>query len=136
MTELLIILMSWAVFLSGYPMPKEMPEFRYTSHRFLVTYACGGRECKVQGWYNDAGIVYISEDIKGADNETGVIVHEFVHYLQDISGKFDTHSCIDSLERETEAYAIQNKYLMEGLARFQWIKPGPTRCVKGLAGES
>ena len=134
MTELLIILMSWASLLSGYPMPEHMPEFRYVSNQFFVTYACGGKECKVHGWYNDAGTVYISRDL-AEDEQAHVIVHEFVHYLQDLSGKFDTDSCADSLIRERESYAVQNKYLMEGLARIQWIKPGPTMCVKGLAGE-
>lgn len=131
LAELYIILMSWAVHLSGYPMPTTMPVVVYAPHEFFVEAACGGVECNVQGWYNDRGIVYIADNI-GRDSgyETSVIIHEFTHYLQHRSGLYDSLSCTDSLYREREAYGVQNAYFIQALARIQRIQPGPVRCVK------
>ena len=39
-----------------------------------------------------------------------MLVHEIVHYLQDLSGKFDNANCEDHARREREAYAIQREY--------------------------
>lgn len=133
MIEFFGILMSWASTLSGYPMPtiNEMPVVRYVSHEFFVENVCVSETCNVHGWYNDNGIVYIANYI-GVDSgyESSVVVHEFVHFLQHKSGLYDTESCPDSLLREREAYGVQNAYFIQALARFQSIKPGPTRCVE------
>jgi len=131
--DTLIILMSWAAHLSGYPMPERenMPVVSYQPPAFFVENVCGGHECSVQGWYNDQGVVYISNELWiDSGYESSVIVHEFIHYLQDISELYDTESCDDALFREREAYGVQNAYFVEALARFQRIQPGPTRCAK------
>lgn len=123
-------LMAWAVLLSGYEKPTEMPELVYVTHEFFIDNVCGGKNCKVQGWYNDQGIVYIADYLEDSGYMASVIVHEFTHYLQDMSGLYDTGSCRDALYREREAYGVQNAYLVDGLARFQRIQPGPARCAK------
>ena len=118
MKELLIILLSWASYLSGYP-ASELPEVQFKDHQFFVQYACGGRECKIVGWYADGGVVYI--DTLYSDLSDGfaasLVVHEFVHYLQDPSD--------DPCSREREAYHVQNRYLAEALLRIDRIQPGP-----------
>ncbi len=63
-----------------------------------------------------------------------LLVHELVHYLQDVSGKYDSHSCIDSVAREREAYHIQNEYILKAHGSFELIRPGPTSCNYGNAG--
>jgi hypothetical protein len=112
--ELLGILLSWAAHLSGYPVPTDVPELSYEPHAFFVEHVCGGRECKVEGWYNDRNIVYIDEKYEQSDDSFGVslIVHEFTHHLQYLSKKFGG-TCSDFLARENEAYLVQNRYLME-----------------------
>ena len=115
MNEVYAILLSWAAHLSGYPMPADidMPEIQFEQHAFFVQNACYGKECNVIGWYNDTGVVYIDEEYKTVDGFNGsIVVHEFVHFLQDESGTFGS-SCDDFIAREHEAYAVQNQYLME-----------------------
>jgi hypothetical protein len=102
-------LMSWAVKLSGYPR-EPVPPLEYRPHSFFVEHACGGRECAVIGWYNDGGTVYIDE--RQRDNRA-LIVHEFVHVLQHVSGHYDSSSCQDSIDREREAYRVQSQYMIE-----------------------
>jgi len=104
-TELLIILMSWAAHLSGYPMPAELPEIQFRPHKFFVEHVCGGKECNVLGWYNDNGVVYIDDSRKDLSDgfTSSLLVHEFVHFLQPAN--------MNGCARQTEAYAVQNMYI-------------------------
>jgi hypothetical protein len=121
---ILAILLSWASHLSGYPLPAETPEVRFESHPFFVENVCGGNECNVVGWYNDADVVYIDERYRNLEGgfASGLVVHEFTHYLQ------------DSIEREREAYHVQNRYIIEALARIDTIIPSHTTCNYANAG--
>jgi hypothetical protein len=127
MTATIAVLLSWAVTLSGYPEPSEPPGLAYKPHRFFVQQACGGDDCEAVGWYNDQGVVYLDDRLRGEDSVfiRSLIVHEFVHYLQHLSGKYDSHSCADQIEREREAYAIQRIYVAEahGEPQFQLMRP-------------
>ena len=127
---ILVILLSWASHLSGYPMPSEPPEIRFEQHAIFVENACGGKECNVVGWYNDADVVYIDERYSDIEDgfATSLVVHEFTHYLQHKSGAFESQSCEDSISREREAYYVQNLYLIEALARIDIIHLRPTTC--------
>ncbi|MGI9303938.1 MAG: hypothetical protein ACR2RB_14750 [Gammaproteobacteria bacterium] len=124
------ILLSWAVHISGYPMPAEPPRVEFEPHAFFVENVCGGRECPAVGWYNDQGIVYIDEKYRDDDSMfvASLVVHEFVHHLQHVSGEFDSLSCDDSRTREREAYYVQNEYIVQAHASFELIRPGPTSC--------
>jgi hypothetical protein len=127
LTATIAALLSWAVMLSGYPQPARPPTVEYKSHPFFVEQACGGQECKVIGWYNDKDVVYFDNRLRGDDSAftQSLMVHELVHYLQNLSGKFDSHSCADQTTREHEAYAIQRRYMAEahGEAQFQLMRP-------------
>ena len=133
---ILAILLSWASHLSGYPMPADAPEVRFEQHEFFVENVCGGKECNVVGWYNDADIVYIDEKHRNIEDgfASGLIVHEFAHYLQHKSGVYDSHSCEDSVRREREAYDIQNRYSIETLGNVILTMPGQTTCSYTNAG--
>jgi len=133
---ILAILLSWASHLSGYPMPSVPPEVQFEQHAFFVENVCGGNECNVVGWYNDADVVYIDERYRSVEGgfATSLIVHEFTHYLQHRSGAFQSLSCEDSVAREREAYDVQNRYFIEALASIQMILPGPTSCNYAHAG--
>jgi hypothetical protein len=50
-----------------------------------------------------------------------IAVHEFVHYLQQRSGRFDLSSCLDTDKREQEAFRVQSRFVAEvqgGFERF------------------
>jgi hypothetical protein len=136
--ELLITLMGWAAQLSGYAVPEELPEISFRDHAFFVDKVCAGRECRAVGWYNDEGVVYIDERFRTPDspNVASLYVHEFVHYLQHRSGRFDSHDCDDASRRERDALAVQNDYLLQfsaGVARF-WHVDGLTCRYEVAAG--
>ena len=135
---ILMILLSWASHLSGYPMPADVPEVRFEPHAFFVENVCGGKECKVVGWYNDADVVYIDVQYRSVEGRfaTSLVVHEFTHYLQHKSQAFESQSCEDSISREREAYYVQNQYIIEALANMNTIVPGATACNYGNAGVS
>ena len=93
------VLLSWASHLSGYPVPDQPPTVRFEPHGFFVEHVCSGRECNAVGWYNDRRVIYIDEKYRDDDDgfASSLLVHELTHYLQHQSGKFDSHSCDDSL---------------------------------------
>lgn len=130
LSSTLPILLTWAVHLSNYSAPAQEPQVQFEPHRFFVEKVCGNKECRAVGWYNDQGIVYIDEKYLEDDSVFvySLIVHEMVHYLQDMSGNFDSTSCTDSVVREREAYYVQNEYILQAAASFNLIQPGPTAC--------
>ncbi len=119
--QMIAVLLSWTVHLSQYPLPDNPPIVEYQPHEFFVKHACHDNEkCRVAGWYNNNGIVYIDERVKEQDDAftRSLYVHEFTHYLQDLSGKYDPDSCDDLMRREHEAYSIQRQYLNKIAGRF------------------
>jgi hypothetical protein len=116
MNELYAILLSWAVTLSGYPMPEQQAEIVRVSHMYLVERACAGRECKVMGWFPPGRTIYLDERLNPQDNllAASILVHEMVHHLQHEAGRLDPAkwSCENSIQLEREAYAIQREFLL------------------------
>lgn len=104
-------LLNWAVHLSRYPQPEALPTVKFVEHDFLELNACLGKKCNVLGWYNDQDIVYIDKRIGALDSlmARSIMVHELIHYLQDISGNY-SDNCAQQVMREHEAYEIQRKY--------------------------
>lgn len=126
-SELILYLLSWAVFYTGYPMPDKPPEIVYVTHEYFVqTPLCKGIDtlenpCTVRAAYNDynSGVIEMDEEFRGVvDAHTkSIIVHEMVHYLQDLSGRWDdmhelenTLLCQERSYRQREAYMAQDKY--------------------------
>lgn len=106
-------LLGWAVHLSRYANTQGLPRVSYEPHRFFVENACLGREaCRVLGWYDDRDVIYVDETLAGLDTlfARSLLVHEFVHFLQHRSGRFDEHHCDRFVEREREAYAVQQAF--------------------------
>ena len=115
MDELLAILMSWAATLSGYSRPMTQPEIVMVSHSYLVAEACGGRECKVLGWYPHGLKIFLDERLDPVTSlyASSIVVHELVHFLQQQSGRFEEdYSCDSAIQREREAYGAQREFLL------------------------
>ena len=120
-TQLITILLSWTVHLSGYPNPENLPLIEFKPHDFFVEHAClGNTKCRVAAWYDNHDVIYLDDALKDKDDVfiDSLIVHELVHYLQDLSNKYDNHNCQDQLVREREAYGIQRQYLNKIAGRF------------------
>jgi hypothetical protein len=115
MDEIYAVMLSWAVTLSGYSAPADMPQVVTVSHQVLVNRACGGRECKVMGWFPPGDEIYLDDRLNARDSlfASSVVVHEMVHYLQHKSGKYaGPMTCEKAVEMEREAYGVQREYLV------------------------
>jgi len=112
LAELVSVLMSWAVQLSGYPQPPRLPEVELVSRQWLVDQACGGHACRIQGWLPPGERIYLDEalDPVGSTMDSSVLLHELVHYLQRESGRFGD-DCGAAIDKEREAYATQRSFL-------------------------
>jgi hypothetical protein len=122
--DLYAALLSWAVTLSGYPVPAEPPVVVAKPHEFFVQQACNGQECKVLGWYAGGKNVYVDESMDPQNSlfASSIVVHEMVHYLQGVARGDDllkagaafnvSPSCEQSVSWEHEAYAVQREYIL------------------------
>jgi len=110
--QLLKILLSWAVTLSSYPAPEQLPTVGYRSESYFHEHACGGRPCSILAWYDNNGAINLDDRLQHQTDVVtrSMLVHEMVHYLQDLSGRYDNSSCEDHARREREANAIQREY--------------------------
>jgi hypothetical protein len=114
MNDLLQVLLSWAVVISGYPAPAQQPEVVRVPHAFMVEHACNARECRVLGWYAGGRAIYIDERLDPQNDlfHSSIVVHEMVHYLQHEAGVLTKVSdCKQALLFEREAYSVQSMYL-------------------------
>jgi len=124
--ELIAVLLSWASSLSGYPYPDSRPQVEYREQEFFQQHACAEvKNCRVAAWYDNDGTIFL--DTRLADLEDpmirSVVVHELVHYLQDLSGEFGTGDCREQVQREQHAYAVQRTYLNRIAGRFTATYP-------------
>ena len=112
LAELVAVLMSGAVQLSGYPAPPRLPEVELVKHQWLVDEACGAQSCKVRGWLPPGDRIYLDDtlDPVGDTMDSSVLLHELVHYLQRESGRFGD-DCSAAIDKEREAYATQRSFL-------------------------
>jgi hypothetical protein len=114
--DIYAIALSWAVSLTGYPMPRHMPEVREVPHSYFVEHACNGHECKVMGWFPPGDTIYLDARLKPREDlyASSVVVHEMVHYLQSRGSNRRTQSgCRHAIEMEYEAYGAQGQYLTQ-----------------------
>jgi hypothetical protein len=111
--EWLLYIMTYASQLSGYPLPDTLPTVQWQSESWFSHRVCRDHiPCPVFGMYQDGEVVYLRSDLTEQAKDH-VAVHEFVHYLQHASGRFDLNSCIDSDAREQEAFRVQTRFVAE-----------------------
>ena len=129
--DILVVLMTWAALLAGYEYPEVMPQIRYADHSHFVEKLCEGIDtekepCVARAYYNDDvdAVIYLNTKYWEINREWtpyqhSIIVHEMVHYLQDLSGKYDGYEfwdedrlCAARKERQVEAYQTQDKFLL------------------------
>lgn len=127
--ELIAYLLSWAVFYTGYSMPDQLPVIEFVPRSYFVWRICDNIDtpkspCVVRAMYDDDidGFIFLDQVFKGKINEfaKSIIVHEMVHYLQDMSGDWKEIKkwprdirCQERLYRQREAYMVQDKYMLD-----------------------
>ena len=121
--ELFDGLLGWAVALSGYQKPATSPTVEFMPQAFFNANACGGKRCRVWGWYPNTGgnVVYVHEAARALIEDSSdprsllaasIVVHEFTHYLQAADRSFAKYGCAQALSLEREAYNVQNAYIV------------------------
>jgi len=102
--------------LSGYPSPKFLPEIHQVPLAEIQQRFCKG-PCRVQAYYQPGEGVYIDQafDLASSEYARSILLHELVHHVQRVSGKFQAipSECDRWYAAEREAYDIQNQYLEE-----------------------
>jgi hypothetical protein len=99
--------------LSNYPVPDTLPKVHRVAHEKIEELACG-KKCPALGAYRSGEGIYLDEVLAPETNvfARSVLLHELVHYVQDVSNKLaDGGSCDRWYRSEKEAYGIQEKFL-------------------------
>ena len=111
----LAFLLTWVLSAMGYD-EAVLPEIEAKPQSFFLERVCDFVEpCTALAGYDDLGIIYVHDERLdlGSKKGHGIMVHELVHYVQDIHGDYDSDSCEDSGIRERQAYELQTQYMLE-----------------------
>jgi hypothetical protein len=135
LAQLLTELFTAIKMLSGYPMPATFPEVHQLPRAQLEARICQGG-CRVKGFYLKGEGVYIDQalDVKNDLPARSILLHELVHYVQGVTGKFDSlPACHGWYAREYEAYQIQNQYLRwEGSTTSYYMDGFVRNCLREI----
>ncbi len=129
MSDLIIGLLAWAVAQTAYAPPPSAPDIVYQPQAALAAAVCPaeGDRCAPRAYYGDgSGTVVMHETFRHSRGlrVRAILVHELVHYLQDLSGRWPQMTCRSWAERETEAYRMQGEYLVaHGVSRAAIAMP-------------
>lgn len=102
--------------LSGYPPPTVPPQVHRVPQAEIGRQFCNS-PCQIKAVYDPTQGVFIDErlDIHNNVFARSILLHELVHHVQSVSGRFDLgdSECVRRNTAEQEAYYIQNRYLLE-----------------------
>lgn len=116
MQNLVVELFAAIQLVSAYPQPVSLPEVHVEPVEVMQQAICG-RPCPVKAFYHPDSGIHIDQRMDVYSNvfERSILVHELVHHLQRITGKFDVVPgyCRRKNAEELEAYMIQNRYLAQ-----------------------
>jgi hypothetical protein len=99
--------------LARYRVPKEAPKIYRIPHAELENYVCG-THCAIRAWYKPGDGIFLDESLQPETNlfHRSILLHELVHYFQDMSGEYaNMDACDRWFHREIDAYTVQNRYL-------------------------
>lgn len=85
----------------------QPPPVHMVTHDWLQQHCCEGKPTRVLGWYHD-GAVYLDRRVDMDKLACrAMVVHEFVHYLQEIDGG----KCPGWYSCEAQAYDVQQRFM-------------------------
>jgi hypothetical protein len=101
--------------IAGYPVPADPPAIHMLTRTELAAAVCKGTCTELKCFYRpDEGVfVDAALDFEHDVAARSVLLHELVHHVQALSGKFDriASRCDRWYLKEVEAYEIQNAYM-------------------------
>jgi hypothetical protein len=102
--------------LSGYAPPTVPPQVHRVPQAQISEQFCH-EPCEIKAVYDPTLGVFIDERLDVRDNvfARSILLHELVHHVQSVSGRFDMggSECARRNTAEQEAYFIQNRYLIQ-----------------------
>lgn len=119
--------------LSGYALPESHPPVNFVPLETMQKMVCK-RACPVKAFYKPGEGVYMDQalDVKDDTYSRSILLHELVHHLQHVNGRFADlpTTCERWQAREVEAYEIQHKYLkrLNVTSRFIALDTVPITC--------
>lgn len=118
---ILIILFGWAVYLSGYT-PSVYEPFPIIIFHEQKCLECGVYMPLPHPEITVAELLVEEKDVQ----LWALLVHEYVHYLQDVNGRAGPGTC---RRNERESYRVQNEFLeMHGEPKFV-VKDHLINCI-------
>jgi len=111
---------------TGQPRGIRSPRVTLMTLGELQRRLCGG-PCSVRAAYVPGDGLLIDRDMRPDVNEyhQSILFHELVHHVQDVRGIYSAlGSCRRWQRRETDAYALQNRFLAALGARIQVVDAG------------
>ena len=111
--ELCLTLLVFAAQHAGYPQPSTCPTVERAPLPALQAMLCPERKCPVSGLYvyGESRLLLAQKHNPKHLYPRSVIVHELVHYLQDLNGESRDKSCKANMLRERVAFFVQEKYM-------------------------
>jgi len=106
-------LLATATVLGGYPPAAPSPPVTVIAQSELSARVCGGA-CAVRGAFIPGQGLFIINalETEASPQDRSVLLHELVHYLQELNGRYANESACDRFrDRELEAYRLQDEYL-------------------------
>ena len=116
MNEIVASLLAFIVQYSDFPAPPAPPVIEFKAAAEFERNACPVRaNCAARGYYEDGtGTIVLHEDLRelATIEHRGLVVHELVHYLQDLSGQYKgEQTCVIWRDRERQAFVHQLRYM-------------------------
>ena len=118
--DLNALCMTFLMFLNqhGFYEPvKECPHVAMMTIHQLQQIACDGDACPVEAFYDrEEKVIYLSEELDLEFSlHRSILLHELVHYVQDVNGKWEEAEteCHSGMRRELNAFRVQEKYLLQ-----------------------
>lgn len=97
----------------GMAWPQSRPEVRLLAQADLCAAAHYPEHCAIKGYYRDGLILLVNTLDFSNVEDTTILLHEYVHYLQELRLGGPAKTCQDNLDREMEAYRLQAAVLFK-----------------------
>jgi hypothetical protein len=113
MPELVDSLLDTIARMSNYRKPDFTPRVSKVSRAEIERTVCNG-PCPVKAWHLPEAGIFIDDSLTPETDlvHRSILLHELVHFLQDVNGEgAGLDECGRWLQREREAYWLQNQYL-------------------------
>jgi len=137
LSSLLVELFLAIKLIAGYPVPQQWPAIQLLDSNAMRAMLCQGPCGDIPAFYLPGRGVFVNArlDFDNDVSARSILLHELVHHVQELSGKFDriASQCDRWYSKELEAYSVQNQFLRQsGEKRRYLVDSLPQMCADGM----